>query len=229
MVDFASMTIDQRSLITELASLSQNMVKHFEILYLVSLKYTGDDLQKVMDDVKKVLTDNEATITKEENLGKQKLAYPINHVHQGTYVCLEFDAPGLNLKKMETLLLLNKDVLRFMIVHKKIKTAEEIEREQKIQDMLLKQKEEELSALVQGDKKPAVVREEVKETVVEPEVKEEPVQADDTTVIVKEEPVAAPVVEEVKEIEIKTKKAKGKVSLEDLDKKLDEILTDEII
>ncbi len=207
------------------------MTEHYELLYLVSMQYAGDELQKIMDEVTGMLKDNGATISINDILVKQKLAYPIKHVHQGTYVVVEFDMPKENVQKTETLLRLNNEVLRALIIKKKIKTAEEIEHEKKIQERLLKQKEDELAALdtdvktvVSPAKEVHVQSEEVK---VEAPAQEE-IQAVDTTVIVAEEaPVAAPA--DFKDVEVKTKKAKSKVSLEDLDKKLDEILTDEII
>lgn len=219
------------------------MEQHFELLYIVSMKYAGDELNTIMGSVAGLIKENGGTITHDDVFAKQKLAYPIKGVHQGVYVVVEFDIETENVKKLERLLTLNNNILRYMLVKKKVKTAEELEREQKIQARILKRKEEELAALDEGkatksisseDKLVDVVTDDavIEEKQTEPIVMEEAVEKQTVT----EEKPAEDIIEkpEVKEVatdlEIKEKKVKAsKVSLEDLDKKLDQILTDDIL
>jgi small subunit ribosomal protein S6 len=186
------------------------MDNHYELTYIVSIKHTGDDAQKIIDSVTKLLKDQKADITADTNLGKLRLAYPIKKTHQGTYVSVEFNMPGANLKELDNKLKVADGLLRHLIIVKKEKTAEELEHEQKVQERLLKRKEDELAG---GNAIKAAVA-----------TKEEGAPAEKTP----EEKLADTKVE-TPEIEIKEKKEKGKVSLEDLDKKLNEILTDDII
>ena len=180
------------------------MDNHYELLYLVSIKHTGDDLQKVIDSVTTLIKDNNGVITYDNIIGKQRLAYPIKKVHQGTYVVNEFNMPRENVKPLDNKLKIADGLLRHLLITKKEKTREEIEHEEKVQERILKRKEEEL-AQTEGEPKVEPVKEEKKTD------KEEPKE------------------DLVKEVEIKQKKKASKVSLEELDKKLDEILTDDIL
>ena len=207
------------------------------------MKHTGDDLQKVRETVTSLVKEHGGEITLDDIFAKQKLAYPIKKVHQGTYVVMEFDIEKDKINTVEKLLHLNNDLLRYMLIKKKVKTAAELERENSIQERLLKQKEDELAAL-EGELKAKPVAEEkkaeAKEDVVavapaKEEVKEEkeaPVAKKETKEIEldeKEEKVAPKKEEKKKDDEIKQKAPKSKISLDDLDKKLDEILTDDIL
>ncbi len=187
------------------------MQKHYELTYIVSIKYLEDELKQVMEQVSGLVQEQGGSITAEQILGKQRLAYPIKFIHQGTYVIVEFDIDGANLKKLDDLLKLKKELLRHIIVAKKVRTEEELKKEKEIQERLRKEKEDELKEMEktgnerfkkENTKKP--VRKTVK--VEGPAVKSD--KEDDS---------------------VKVKKEDKKVSFEDIDKKIDEILTEEIL
>jgi ribosomal protein S6 len=188
------------------------MENHYELLYLVSVKYTGDELLAVSAKVNALIKAANGQIMSTDSLGKLRLAYPIKTVSQASYEVIEFDAPRENLKALERELILLPEVLRHLITIKRVKGAEEVEHEKRVQDKLLKQKENELAAT---------------ETVVKPSVEApaEPVQP----VKEKAAETGLKIADRLADVEIHEKKEKGKVSLEDLDKKLDEILTDDIL
>jgi ribosomal protein S6 len=95
---------------------------------------------------------------------------------------VEFNLAKNNLKKLNEALRLINEVLRFLIIKKKIKTEKEVIKEKELQTKLAKKKEEAIEKIKSAKE----------------ETKEEPGQ--------------------------------DKVSLEDLDKKLDELLdTDDIV
>ena len=116
---------------------------HYELLYIVPNQYTDEEVETISDKVEKIVKDNGATITIEDNLGKKKLAYPIKHVHQGTYLLLELDLEAENLEKLKKTLELTTEVLRFQIVKKKKKTLEQIKKEQEIQEKIEEKVKEE--------------------------------------------------------------------------------------
>lgn len=177
---------------------------HYELTYIVPIKYLEGDFQKAMAKVNGLVKEFKGEITIETILGKQRLAYPINAVHQGTYVAVEFNMAGAQAAKLGERLKLMPEVLRFLIVKKKERTVEELKREQQIQERLRKEKEKEL-AQMEAETKRGIKRAEMAplmtEKLVEVKVKED----------------------------AETSANKKKASLEDLDKKLDEILTDDII
>ncbi|MCX6743573.1 MAG: 30S ribosomal protein S6, partial [Candidatus Parcubacteria bacterium] len=110
------------------------MTEHYELLYIVPMSYTADELKPIVEKVAALIKENDGTITKDDNLGKQKLSFPIKHNSHGYYLLYEFDLPKANLQKLNRVLSLNHEVLRFIIVKKKVKTEAEITQEKALQE-----------------------------------------------------------------------------------------------
>ncbi|MFA5075897.1 MAG: 30S ribosomal protein S6 [Patescibacteria group bacterium] len=162
--------------------------KHYEMLTIIPAQYTDDEMPGVINKIKGILAEHNGRITLEENLGKKKLSYAIKQVFHGYYWLCEFNLLPEELKKLHGSLKLAPEVLRYLIVAKHEKTAEEKIAEKERKDRELK--------------------------VIEDKLKAE---------IVAEEKV------DKKEEEKKEAEKPGKVSLEDLDKKLDELIDDSIL
>ncbi len=113
-------------------------MKHYELMYIIPLKVGQDDNNDTQQKVHDMLTGEGANITMEENLGKRKLAYAINHVRHGTYVVAEFDLEPEKLAKVQSWLSLSGEVLRSQLITKKVKTPEQLAREQALQEKLMK-------------------------------------------------------------------------------------------
>jgi small subunit ribosomal protein S6 len=105
---------------------------HYEILYIISNQYAEDELKPIVGKASKMIEDNGGKITMGEEWGKKRLAYPIKNFRYGYYYLAEFDAPNESIKKINDLFRMSNEILRHMIVTKKVKTAEEIRREEVI-------------------------------------------------------------------------------------------------
>ncbi len=193
------------------------MQKHYELTYIVSIKYLESELQQVMDQVSGLLKEFGGVVTSEQVLGKQRLAFPIKFTHQGTYVVVEFDMEAENIKKLDDLLKLKNELLRHLLITKRVRTEEEMKREKELQEKLRQEKEDELKEMEQNNKdrvKRDGVRKTAKRTTVAKSVEaKNETPAVEVDVATKEAP----------------KKKAVKVSMEDIDKKIDEILTEEIL
>lgn len=157
-------------------------MSYYEIMYIVPLKLNGEEPTAVQDKVRAMLQAEGAKITKEEPLGKRKLAYPIKHIRHGAYVALECELEPTALKKVNEWFRLSSEVLRVQILSKQPKTPEQLAREKAFQEKLAK-----LHAKAEAESKEAT-------------------------------PAAT-----------KPKPPTPKVNLEDLDKKLEKILEEEIV
>lgn len=104
---------------------------HYELLFIISNKFTEDEVKPIIEDVRKIIEGNEAKITFEEYWGKKELAYPIEHFNHGYYSLFEFDVAGEKMTKIDKDLRMNKKVLRHQIVTKEFRTLEEIEKEKR--------------------------------------------------------------------------------------------------
>lgn len=167
-------------------------MQHYELTFIVPIKFLEEALQKIVSQVNALIKKFNAEITGETNLGKQRLAYPINQVHQGTYFAIEFNMEPEAMKQLDNQLKLTPEILRHLIIKKQVKTEAEKAREARIQEGLRQEKKEELTKMEESIKSPAKKAEMIEE---------------------KKEEKAPP----------------QKASLEDLDKKLDELLKNDII
>ena len=172
------------------------MVQHYELLYVVTSSADDKKLEEVNQQVSDFITKNGGSITKKDDWGKRKLAYEINHEKYGNYVLVEFDADQEMLKKLDASMQLMPEVLRQIVVSKRVKSESEVAKEKQLKEKIEAKRAEKQRAA---------------------EVEE---RAAATKEVLEKKPA-----ETVKE----TKEAKGeKISLEDIDKKLDEILKEEI-
>ena len=157
--------------------------KHYELTFIIPGSFAEDQHPQILTKIKNLLVKNQAKNLTEENLGRKKLAYPIKQLRHGFYFTLQFDLEASKTINIEKELKLDNQILRYLLINKHQKSAEETAMQENLKARRIKKK--------------------IADQVKEDEVKEE----------------------EEKE---KSKKAK-KISLEDLDKKLDEILGDEFI
>lgn len=221
----------------------------YEINYLV-LQSKTSDLEKIREEMKKVIESFDAKITAEREYLKRKLSYEINHERHGFFTVLRFEIKDNGqIKELKKNLNISEYTDRYIIVR-----ADELpsleEHAQKEADVqrkdTLKQEEVEQVLAEEARKTPASktektetapakeeVKEEIKEEVkkeTEEKVIEEVEVKKDKKVIekkeaeeVKEETSENPS-KETDEKEADKKEQKDKVSLDELDKKLDEIL-----
>jgi small subunit ribosomal protein S6 len=87
------------------------------------------DLEKPMAKVEKIITDNGGKIKKTDNWGKKKLAYTIKKQDHAVYVFYIAEIPAQGVRKIESVLNITDEVLRYLIVkvdHKSIAKAEAI-------------------------------------------------------------------------------------------------------
>ena len=108
----------------------------YELLFIIPNKFTEAEANSVTVKVKEIITKEGGNITFSEFWGKKQLAYPIGQNSYGYYSLLEFDLDGEKLVKINKILRMSNDVIRFQIVKKKIKTAEQLEKAKKISEKI---------------------------------------------------------------------------------------------
>lgn len=89
----------------------------YELLYIVPAQYTDEEVTGVQKTVAQILEKSGAVISRDELLGKIKLAYPIKKVRHGTYVLVQFQAEAEAMSEMDRTLRLSDEVLRHLITH----------------------------------------------------------------------------------------------------------------
>ena len=99
-------------------------------LYEVAVLYHPDleiDLDKAESRVKKIVADNGGKITKTDNWGKRKLAYPIAKQDFAVYVFYSVEMPGENIAKVEQTFNITDEIIRFLITRPDLKAMAKAE------------------------------------------------------------------------------------------------------
>jgi small subunit ribosomal protein S6 len=103
--------------------------------YEIAVLYHPDleiDLDKASGKVEKIITDSGGKITKTDNWGKRKLAYPINKQEFAVYVFYTVDMPAEGVQKVEHTFNITDEIIRFLITKpdfKKMAKAEALKAE----------------------------------------------------------------------------------------------------
>ena len=87
----------------------------YELLYLIPAPLTEKDLPNVSKKIKEIVEKLGGKISKEENLGNKKLAYPIKQIYRGFYLLLRFEIDPKNLKELDQKIKLMPEILRHMV------------------------------------------------------------------------------------------------------------------
>jgi small subunit ribosomal protein S6 len=98
--------------------------------YEIAVLYHPDlevDLSKAEAKVEKIVTDNGGKVVSNDNWGKRKLAYPIAKQEHAVYVFYTVELPGAGVAKVESLLNITDEVIRFLITRPDLKAIAKAE------------------------------------------------------------------------------------------------------
>jgi len=112
-----------------MAKIKSIEIPHYEMLYIISNKFSEDEIKPILEKVKKIIIDSGGQVTYEEQWGKKRLAYPIKNFNFGYYQLLEFDLATEETAKVDRLMRLMTELLRHQIVRCLKRTVEEIKQE----------------------------------------------------------------------------------------------------
>lgn len=161
---------------------------HYELLAIVGAEHSPESAQSILTSIQDTVTKAGGEVLNTSVIGKRKLAYPIQKQRFGTYIALDFNLDGKDLLGVERSLALQNDIIRFLTLKTKLKTAKELEEEARIQEKIQARKSREEAAARQ--------EREAEQRAADAEA---PKRKDETP-----------------------------LSLEDIDKKIDEILDEDI-
>ena len=125
-----------------MAKNKSSQLPRYELLYVVSNKFTGEETEPIAQKVEDLITASDGNIVYRENWGKRRMSYPIKGFQFGYYRLLEFDLPADKIQEINRYLRLSNDILRHQIIKRQPRTVEEIlaakeeiaKREAKIKD-----------------------------------------------------------------------------------------------
>lgn len=97
-------------------------------MFIAAPNTAEDDLRKLTTQLEQVIADQGGTLTKLDNLGRRKLAYPIRKFDEGIYSLLNIEGTGREIAEVERRLRVSDLVIR----HITVRTDEDIRRAEKL-------------------------------------------------------------------------------------------------
>jgi len=86
----------------------------YELVVIISPEVADEAV--IVDNVSRFITENGGTISNIERWGKRKLAYPIKHFVEGSYVLTQFKLKPKLGKELATSLRISEEVLRHLLI-----------------------------------------------------------------------------------------------------------------
>ncbi len=88
----------------------------YELVYIVRPTVDEEALTAVNGRVEKIIAGQGGEITKRDDWGKRRLAYPITKFTEGFYSVLQLNLPATAVRELERSLKLTEEILRYLVV-----------------------------------------------------------------------------------------------------------------
>jgi small subunit ribosomal protein S6 len=89
----------------------------YELVYIVDAHAPQSAKDEIAKQVNEALVKSSIKVTNSQIwLERQKMSFPINKIWEGTYYMLNLEAPTGSLTKLQGLLRINEQILRFLTV-----------------------------------------------------------------------------------------------------------------
>ena len=91
-------------------------MNEYELLYVISPRLSAEDVDAMVERVGGLIEGVGGSISMVDNWGRRRLAYPIRHHFEGTYVLSYVNLPGERAAEFERALNINEDILRHLLI-----------------------------------------------------------------------------------------------------------------
>jgi len=90
--------------------------RDYELVFIVSPELEDEALEATIGSVNQFITGKEGIISDEERWGKRRLAYPVKHFLEGSYVLTRFKMKPVWSKELEANLQISEEILRHLLI-----------------------------------------------------------------------------------------------------------------
>ena len=88
----------------------------YELVYVIDVSLDDEARKAVVDRFNGMIEQNGGKVTKVEEWGKRRLAYPINYKTEGYYLLVNFEAESELPREIERTMQIAETILRYLIV-----------------------------------------------------------------------------------------------------------------
>jgi small subunit ribosomal protein S6 len=88
----------------------------YELVVIINPEVADDAVEPLVNNLSQFITGKGGIITEVTHWGRKKLAYPIKHLLEGTYVLLKFKLDPSANKELENNLRISEKLLRYLLI-----------------------------------------------------------------------------------------------------------------
>lgn len=100
----------------EALKVEDKQLRDYELVFIISPEVEDEALDAAVDSVSQFITGKEGIISGVERWGKRRLAYPIKHFTEGSYVLSRFKMKPVWSKELEANLQISEEILRHLLI-----------------------------------------------------------------------------------------------------------------
>ena len=98
------------------AVVEEEHLRDYEMVLVISPEVLEEKFDAVIDNVSQFITGKGGIISDVEQWGKRRLAYPIRHFEEGSYVLSRFKLKPTSSKELEANLQISEEILRHLLI-----------------------------------------------------------------------------------------------------------------
>lgn len=91
-------------------------MRTYEVVFIAQPGLDDEAVTSLSAGIQQSIVDNGGEIVKAESMGRRRLAYPIGHHTEGTYLLLHANMERAGLEELDRRLKLTEDVIRHLVV-----------------------------------------------------------------------------------------------------------------
>ena len=100
----------------KVAAEAGEQLRDYELVLVISPEVAEEEFEATIDNVSRFISGKGGVISDIERWGKRKLAYPIRHFVEGSYVLARFKMKPASGKELEANLRISEEVLRHLLI-----------------------------------------------------------------------------------------------------------------
>ncbi|MFQ6121846.1 MAG: 30S ribosomal protein S6 [Dehalococcoidales bacterium] len=100
----------------EALKVEDKQLRDYELVFIISPEVEEGAVDATVDSVSQFITSKGGVISEVERWGKRKLAYPIKHCLEGSYVLTRFKMKPMWSKELEANLQISEEILRHLLI-----------------------------------------------------------------------------------------------------------------
>ena len=100
----------------EITKVEDKRLLDYELIFIISPELDDEALESRVEGIAKFITDRDGVISDTQHWGKKRLAYPLKHFLEGSYILTRFKMSPARCRELEASLKISEEVLRHLLI-----------------------------------------------------------------------------------------------------------------